>query len=59
MNSSQLPQSSAPTSRLPRDEGISRWPADDDYALGWECANPELQIDSWNEQSASRKHELN
>jgi hypothetical protein len=59
MNSPQLPPTSASGSRVAGDEGVSRWPVDDDFALGWECANPELQIDSWHERPASTKHELN
>lgn len=27
-------------------------PDDDDVALGWECANPALQIDSWRDEAA-------
>ncbi len=26
--------------------------ADDDYALGWECANPALQIERWGQDDA-------
>lgn len=26
---------------------------DDDIALGWECANPALQIDAWRPEAAA------
>jgi hypothetical protein len=27
---------------------------DDDFALGWECANPALQIDAWDGERVSQ-----
>ncbi|AMO22023.1 hypothetical protein GCM10027034_23100 [Ramlibacter solisilvae] len=31
---------------------------DEEYALGWECAHPSLQIDSWREETATEVKEF-
>ena len=35
------------------DTGHLRWPSDDDYALGCECANPALQIERWDQETVA------
>lgn len=33
----------------------AHWVQDDDLSFGFECANPALQIERWDQESASRK----
>lgn len=44
-------QTSTPT-RVPEGVREAMTPAsDDDFALGWECANPALQIEVWGREA--------
>jgi hypothetical protein len=51
---SSLPDSStAKRSSVDGDRAILL-PDDDDFALGWECANPALQIECWGSEAAAQ-----
>lgn len=45
-------QNFAPVQHGGLSAGALGTPDDDDVALGWECANPALQIDSWRDEAA-------
>ena len=55
MNASTPPAQSSASVRAP--EGMREATdalRDDDFALGCECANPELQIDVWGREAAAQ-----
>ncbi len=45
-------QNSAPVQHGGLSAAASGVPEDDDIALGWECANPALQIEVWRAEAA-------
>lgn len=45
-------QNSAPVQHGGLSAAATGVPEDDDIALGWECANPALQIEVWGTEAA-------
>lgn len=55
MNSSRQAAQNAAPHRVP--EGVREVQDaanEDDFALGWECANPALQIEVWGREAAAQ-----
>jgi hypothetical protein len=51
MSSSNTPANfSTPASAAVEPDGTRAVQPEDDFAMGWECANPVLQIDRWAEE---------
>lgn len=52
MNGSQHALTSlTPNNSDAADDAAARWFADEDMALGCECANPALQIERWGQEA--------
>lgn len=51
----RLPQTPTPchgnTPDTPRATVYSSFEGDEEFAIGWECANPSLQIETWMEEA--------
>ena len=53
MNASQPTPVSSATGQMPAFVPVLDADFDDDYALGFECANPSLQIERWSQADDS------
>ena len=51
MNGPQKSFTSSAGRAEPERGTIPQWAADDDFAIGFECANPALQIERWGQES--------
>lgn len=55
MNASRQPAQSSTPRRVPEAvRDVHEVANEDDFALGWECANPALQIEVWGREAATQ-----